>query len=306
MKLTKPMLKAFYHITQGENTLTKLSGALGKSKYWTDLVLSSLEKEEFIVKSKNFSITGSRFIIEVASTAHASKLRDLLFKYQGISFEKILTDGRLLFLMALSEDWITKEVAMQLSKLSKYSIDRYMPSLKNRGVIVKKKMLYRVSERWPLMKDFLITYKNYSKVNGQVKWKYGEETIFQVNNQDLVHDHTTTGLHEYKVYGVQVGVISALCVLPKRKLSKEDIFIHSLFEVDDPRTLHLALTFYLKNKLEYEKVMLLAMKYGKYTMFEDFVKLLKAKEDKVKFESLPIFDRKDFIRIAHMYGVNYV
>ena len=48
------------------------------------------------------------------------------------------------------------------------------------------------------------------------------------------------------------------------------------------------------------------MKYGKYTMFDNFAKLVNTKEEKVKLEGLPVFDRKDFIRIANMYGVENV
>ena len=126
-----------------------------------------------------------------------------------------------------------------------------------------------------------------------------------MNDEQLIQG-SITGLHAYRNYGVLVRTISALCFLPEKKLSKEEIFVHSLFEVDDPRTLHLALTFYLKNKLTYKKVLSLTMRYGKYTMFENFVKLLKTKEDKIKLEALPAFDRKDFKRIANMYGVKNV
>ena len=306
MKLTKPMIRAFNHIVRGENTLTKLAQALLKSVCWTDIVLSSLEKEGFITKKSNYTMRGSRFLIEIADTQHASKLRELLFEYPGISFEEILADGRLLFLAALSEDWMTTKIAIQLSGISKYIIDRYRPKLKNRGVIANRKGLYKINEKgWPLLKEFLIAYKNYSKINGQVKWKYNEEIIFKLNNENLI-ENNATGFYAYKDHGVKVGVISALCILPKRKLSKEEVFVHSLFEVNDPRTLHLALTFYFKNKLSYEKVIPLAMKYGKYTMFENFIKLLKTKEEKVKFDGMPEFDRKDFIRIAHTYGVKNV
>lgn len=307
MKLTKPMLKAFKCISEGENTISRLAKATGKSIYWTDLVISALEKEDFVIKKKDYTLRGNRLTIEIAGTSHASRLRELLFEYQGITFDNLLTDGRLLFLTALSEDWMTKKVAMQLSRVSKYSIDRYMPSLKNRGVLMNDKTRFSINVKaWPLLREFLLAYKNYSKVNGQVKWKYQEETLYKITNENLVQDNTTTGLYEYKKYGVYVGVISALCVQPKRKISKEEVFVHSLFEVDDPRTLHLALTFYLKNSLTYNKVSPIAMKYGKYTMFENIIKILKSKEEKVRIEGMPTFERKDFMRIANMYGVEDV
>jgi len=306
MKLTKPMLKAFEQIVKGENTLNRLAHALHKSISWTDIIVNSLEQEGFITKKNNYEIKGSRILIGIANTAHALKMKELIFHYSGISFEGILTESNLLFLTAVSEDWMTTDAAIKLSKISRYSIERTRRGLRNRGVLVKSKNMYKVNEvAWLLLKEFLVAYRNYSTIEGNVKWKYDDEILFEVNDERNIKENAT-GMYEYKNYGVRVWVISALCITPKRKLSKEEVFIHSLFEVDDPRTLNLALTFYLKNKLNYQKVLPIAMKYGKYTMFDNFAKLVNTKEEKVKLEGLPVFDRKDFIRIANMYGVENV
>ena len=305
MRLTKPMLKAFSHIIQGENTLTQLAKALNKSIYWTSRVLVSLEKEAFITKVRSPGLTKSRVLIAIAQTPHAIKLRELFFTYAGINFEEILSDSRILFLVAISEDWMSLSIVKELSGISLYLIDRYRPKLKNRGVILRKNGLYKLNEKgWPLLREFVVSYRNYSNIGG-VKWKYDKEIIFEVQNEKLLQG-TITGLYAYKNYGINIGVISSLCYLPKKKLSKEEIFVHSLFEVDDPRTLNLALTFYLKTNLQYKKVLPIAMRYGKYSMFENFVKLLDTKEDILKLEGLPTFDHKDFIRIADMYGVKHV
>ncbi len=305
MKLTKPMLRAFSHVIQGENTLESLAKAIHKSIYWTSRILRSLEDEAFIIKNRSSAIKDSRVLIGVAQTPHALKLRELFFTYNGIDFEEILADSRVLLLAAISEDWMSLAMAAELSEVSQYILERYRPRLKNRGVIIHKNDLYTLNEKgWPLLKEFITAYKNYSTI-GDVKWKYNEETIFEVPNERLIKG-TITGLYAYKDYGIMIGVVSALFYLPKKKLSKEEIFVHSLFEVDDPRTLHLALTFYIKNNLNYKKVLLLAMKYGKYTMFEHFVKLLETKENIIKLDTLPTFDRRDFIRIADMYGVKNV
>src|SRR3989344_3177590 len=262
MRLTKPMLKAFSHIIQGENTLTQLAKALNKSIYWTSRVLVSLEKEAFITKVRSPGLTKSRVLIAIAQSPHAIQLRELFFPSAGINFEEILSDSRILFLVAISEACIS------------------------------------------LLREFVVSYRNYSNIGG-VKWKYDKEIIFEVQNEKLLQG-TITGLYAYKNYGINIGVISSLCYLPKKELSKEEIFVHSLFEVDDPRTLNLALTFYLKTNLQYKKVLPIAMRYGKYSMFENFVNLLDTKEDILKLEGLPTFDHKDFIRIADMYGVKHV
>lgn len=306
MKLSKPMIQVFTQVAHGKNTRKDLAEALHKSPSWITEIIQDLEKEGFIRKQQHYKIKGNRLIIEIANTYHALKLKELLFKYLRMPFEDLIADSKILFLASVSEDWTSTKVATQVSDISKYIIDKYRPQLKNRGVIMQKGSLYRINEKaWLLLKEFIVAYKNYSTIKGNVKWKYQDEILFEVDSEELIQG-SLTGLARYKDYGVMVGIISALCYLPEKKLSPEEIFVHSLFEVDDPRTLHLALTFYIKNKLKYKKVLPIAMKYGKYTMLENFMKLLKTKEDEVKLEALPIFDRKDFKRIAHMYGVKNV
>jgi len=306
MRLSKQMIEIFPKIAAGNNTIEGLAKSQNKSVNWITEVVQELENEGFVIKRRSYKIKGSRILIELASTNHALKLKELIFQYQTIEFKEILSNSKVLFLAALSEDWTNMKIATELSNISKYAVERYRPMMKNRGIITERNNLYKINEKaWPVLRDFLIAYKNYSTILGQVKWKYNEESLFQVNSEKLIQDNTT-GFYEYKNYGVSIGVISALCIQPKKNLSKEEIFVHSLFEVDDPRTLHLALTFYLKNNLSYEKVIPIAMKYGKYSMFENFVKLLKTKEEKVKFDYLPTYDRKDFMRIANMYGVKNV
>lgn len=306
MRLSAPMLKIFPMVARGNNTIEGLAKAQNKSSNWVTEVVQELEGEGFVTKKKNFNLKGSRISIEVSNTTHAIKLKELIFEYATIKFEDILADSKLLFLAALSGDWTDIKTITKLTKISKYRIDRYRPMMKNRGIIICENRLYKINEKmWPELKSFLIAYKNYSLIKGVVKWKYQDETLFEVVDEKMINGEIT-GLNKYNKYGVSVAVISSLCFLPKRELSKEEVFIHSLFELDEPRTLHLALTFYLKNKLAYNKVLPIAMKYGKYTFFENFIKIIKSKEEKVRLEGMPSFERKDFIRIANIYGVENV
>lgn len=305
MKLSKPMIQTFKLITRGSNTIEKIAKAQHKSINWITEVLQELEKEDFIVKKKSYLLKGSRFSIEIANTNHAIKLKELIFEYPTINFADILADSKLLFLAAVSEDWIKLEEISRLSKVSKYMISRFTSMLKNRGIIMRKDNLYILNEKaWPLMKEFILAYKNYAVVKGVVKWKYQNEILLEVDNQILVQG-SLTGFALYEKYNIKIFIVKVLCKLPEGKISKEEVFVHSLFQIEDSRTLNLALVFYLKNTLNYKKVLSIAMRYGKYTMFNDFIKLLKIKEERIQFGSFE-FDRKDFKRIAHMYGVKNV
>lgn len=300
------MTRVFAQVIHGASTLKRIALALDKSLNWISEIVNQLEDGGFIIKKRGHNLNGSRISVEVSGTNHALKLKELMFKYQTLNFEKILADSKLLFLAALSEDWVNIKEASKLSKVSKYMIARYRKSLMNRGIITRKNALYKVnSKAWPILHEFLLAYKNYSTLNGDVRWRYQDEIIFSVDSENLVMG-STTGLIRYRDYGIPVRIVSALCRLPEKKLFKEEIFVHSLFELEDPRTLYLALTFYLKNKLKYKKVLSVAMRYGKFTMFQNLVKLVKTTEKKIKLEALPAFDRLDFKRVAYMYGVKNV
>lgn len=303
MRLSRPMIETFAEIARGNSTIESLAKAQNKSVNWISEVIQELKKEGFVIKNSSFKSKGSRIAVEISNTNHATKLKELIFKYPTIKFEDILSDSKLLFLACLSEDWIDMKALTTLSQISKYMIDRYRPMMKNRGIILQKKRLYKINESaWPLLKEFLIAYKNYSSIKGVVKWKYQNEIIFEVDRDSLVSGSITG----FAKYNLKINFISFLCRVPDKKLSKEEIFVHSLFEVNDSRTLNLALTFYLKNKLNYKRVLPIAMKYGKYTMFENIMRILKSKEKRIKLEKLPEFERTDFRRIASMYGVKNV
>ena len=186
------MIQAFTNIVKGIDTMEKLALAIHKSPNRTVEIVKDLENEGFVIKRINYSIKGSRKIIEIANTAHAIKLKELFFAYLGISFNDILVDSQLLFLAAVSEDWMTTSIASDLMGVSKYMIDRYRKKLKNRGFIVQKDKFYKINEKaLLLLKEFLISYKNYSTTNGQVKWKYDKEILFEVNDEDLIQGSVT-------------------------------------------------------------------------------------------------------------------
>ncbi len=306
MYLTKPQLAAYAEIIRGANTVDKVVAKLHKSPNRVSEILSELEQEGFILKKPDYHQRGSRWGIEISGTNYSLRLRELMMEYQSIKFEDLLAGSKLLFLAALSEDWISLPEALKLCQISRHTVNRYIRNFLQRGIVQKKYGLYILNAKmWPMLRQFILDYKNYGLFGGHIKWRFQKEMIFEVDREENLQGEIS-GLARYRDYGVEVGVISALCYLPKKKLSKEEIFVHSLFEVDDPRTLHLAATFYIKNQLKYYKVLPVAMKYGKYTMFQNFMKLFDSEQDVLKLDVLPPFDRTDFKRIARMYGVKNV
>ena len=284
------MLKAYQEIIHGANTIDKLAGKLHKSTNRISEIISELATNGFVIRKQEYHRQGCRLVLEISGTNYSLRLRELMIEYQSIKFEDILAESKLLFLAAISEDRISMSEALKLCQMSKHTVNRYIRSFLNRGIVLKQHGLYTINiKMWPLLRQFILDYKNYGLVSGHIKWRFQEEMLVEVDREDNILGETS-GLARYRDYGVFVGVISALCYIPKKKLRKEEIFVHSLFEVDDPRTLHLAATFYVKNKLKYHKVLPVAMKYGKYSMFKSFMKIFESEQDKVELDLLPPFD----------------
>ncbi len=141
MRLNKSMIQAFTNIVRGSNSIEKLAFVLRKSRNRIVEIIQDLEKEGFVTKSNNYVVIGSRKVIDLANTSHAIKLKDLIFEYSTVKFEDFLSDSKLLFLVALSEDWINIDMASELTQVSKYMINRYTAMMKNKGLIIQENKL---------------------------------------------------------------------------------------------------------------------------------------------------------------------
>ena len=307
MNLTKPMIRVFNIVCHENNTLQSIAKEARKSLSWTSDVLGQLLKANFITAVMATARAGSRKEFKVANTSYADKLRQLMFVKPYIDYTEIIAGGKLKVLMALLFDWKDYETISTIVKSSVHAVRQVVPKLKNRGIITKKGRLLKFNNSaWPHLFEFLKEFRNFSALNGYLLWKYDKEIIFVVDNERLAKG-TLTGFNRYKDFGVKVATVSGCCYLPEKKLTKEEIFIHSLLQVDDPRLLHLALAFYLKHKLKTEKTGKLAMYYDCYSKYEELKTLPSIMEDYKKLETFhATFDRKDFHRIAHMYGVKNV
>ena len=307
MNLTKPMIRIFNILCHDSNTLQTIAKEAKKSLSWTSDILRQLLNAHFITAEMATSKTGSRKVFKIANTAYADKLRRLMFIKPYIDFTEFIAGSKLKVLLAILFDWKDYETISRMVKTSVHAVRQAVPQLKNRGIITKKGRLLKFNNvAWPHLFEFLKEFRNFSSLNGYLLWKHDKEIIYVVDDKRLAKG-ILTGFNRYKDFGVRVVTVSECCYSPEKTLTKEEIFIHSLLQVDDPRLLHLALTFYLKHKLNTKKTERLAMHYDCYSRYEELKILPSAREDYKKLETFQVtFDRKDFRRIARMYGVKNV
>ena len=307
MNLTKPMVRVFKIVCHESDTLQSIAKATEKSVSWTSEILNQLIDAQFVTAELASSSPGSRKIFMVANTAYAAKLKQLMYIKPYIDFSEIVTGSRLKVLSTILYDWKDYETISKMVNASTHAVRQTVPQLKSRGFISKKGRLLKFNNvAWHHLLEFLKELRNFSGLNGFLLWKYNKESIFIVDNKSLTKG-TLTGFNKYVDYGMKVVTVTGCCYIPEKKISKEEVFVHSLLQVDDPRLLHLALAFYLKHGLNTKKVEKLAMYFDCYSRLQELKILPSLKEDYKKLESFQTtFDRKDFHRIAHMYGVKNV
>lgn len=307
MNLTKPMVRVFRIVCHENDTLQTIAKEAKKSLGWTSDILSQLIKAQFVTAELAASRPGSRKIFGVADTAYAIKLKQLMYAKPYIDFSEIITGSKLRVLMAILYDWKDYKTISKMLKASDHAVRQTVPKLKNRGIISKKGRLLKFNDvAWNHLFEFLKELRNFSGLNGFLLWQFEKEAIYTVDDIKLAKG-TLTGFNRYKDFGIRVATVTGCCHLPEKKISKEEIFIHSLLQVDDPRLLHLALAFYVKHNLNTNKVKNLAMYYDCFSRYEELKTLPLLEEEYKKLEYFHTeFDRKDFRRIAHMYGVKNV
>ena len=304
MCLTKPMVKVFTTICHGKITLSDIASETGKSISWVSEILTKLEEAGFVSEVRDIPKMGSRKSFRVRETPYAQKLKELVFFHPTMDFTEIITGTKLKILTASLFDWKDYSTIAKMLRKPLTAIRQVVPPLRNRGLIRVQGKLFRFNKKaWPRLFEFLQEWRNFSTIEGYVLWKYGNEMLFVVDKEELVKG-VLTGFNEYRKFGVLVHNVTGCCYLPAKRLTKREIFVHSLHQVDDPRTLHLVLTYFLKNRLDDKKTHELATYYDCYSKYEGLKTLPGVKEEFTKLDAFgTTFDKIDFYRIATMYDV---
>lgn len=122
-------------------------------------------------------------------------------------------------------------------------------------------------------------------------------------------------MNRYKDFGVDVNTVAYMCYAGHEKISAKHAFIHSLYEVDDARSVALVMTFYAKNKLYMSKslktIHKLAEKYDKSNEVKEiermFMLFRQGKiENRIENRLLPTIDLEGIKRQFALYGVKNV
>lgn len=296
--ISKSMIKVLCLIINGFNKIEDISKELGLSRNWVSDIITKLEKTRFVNKKRK----GNRTYLELSETSFSQEFKNLIKTMPHVKFKNFLYGLNLRILTyCIFTNKSSENIAQQLS-LDKKTIWNRLPVLMSRGLLDgETRKSYIVNKRaWLGLYKFLENYRMFSLLPGKVLWKFEDKVVFEVTKKEDISG-SLTGLSRYGEFGVPIVLNVSCCYLPKRKLSKEEIFIHSILEIDHARIILMALTFYLKNKLNKKKLAELAMTYDCKDKLEDLYRLLKQE----KTEVLSFIKEKEMEEFFEQYDVKW-
>lgn len=252
MQLSQIELKTLEQIAQGNNDIKEIARNLNRDKsrlYRTKQEL--IEKD--ILRFSNGKLEPKRLTYIVI-------LLQLLSKYPNLV--PLLSGSGIPVLTALLEFNTIKEIE-ENTDFEKSIIYRKIKQAIFISVVIQiHKKTYALNEKvWNDLIRFLEELKKYDETtdlripaNSTIYYKTNEEIIFS-NKSEL--EAELTGFSAYNQFGIKLLLPTNYYYLPKKNLSKEDVFTHSLYitqKETDIRNLTFIGLFYRKYRDELQKI----------------------------------------------------
>ena len=247
MRFSRTELEILDQIAQGNMRISGIAAAMKKSKpqiYRSGKKL--IEKNIIIISRSNYEVTRS---------APASLLVQLLREFS--SAIEPLSDSGIEVLKTLFEPRSIREI-MQQSGIGRTQVFKKISQARAISLVRKRDKKYSLNEKlWTKAIDFLKELTKYEDtVDSRVP---GSSVIYYKNDKEILFSSmeeinaALTAFSAYEEYGIKILSNYNYYYLPQRKLSKKDVFQHSLYiAAKDNNVQHIILVaiFYAKYKKE--------------------------------------------------------
>lgn len=248
MKLSITELKVISEIGNGNKPITDIAKALKLSDSQVYRVIQSLKKKGILKKNT-----------EPSEKTHVNKLFKLLSRANNLS--QPMSGTGLQIFIALIEPKTVAQVEQE-TNLHKTTILKKIRQARKMSFLMIKKNTYQINYKiWSDAKEFFVELKKYEEsiddrvpVTSTIYFKNDKEILF--SNKDEL-DATLTGFSAYKYFGIKIYNLTYYYYLPKKELTKKEVFTHSLLIVEKDKKIQnliiLAL-FYAKYKKELKDI----------------------------------------------------
>ena len=193
--------------------------------------------------------------ILLASTPPAEAFKRLFYSHRASPLPEILSGQRVILLSRLGQSPRSLESLAAETGISNDTVYYYLQGFLHLGAASRsregKAYLYSFNYiLWKELKDFVTSLQEYQVLrlvprDALLIKSYGDSVLFKSIRQQ---DAAPTSFSAYGDHGIELGLRDNYYTLPKRELSPEEIFIHSLDSAEDYRQRLFCILFYLKNK----------------------------------------------------------
>ncbi|VVB65025.1 Sugar-specific transcriptional regulator TrmB [uncultured archaeon] len=291
MRLSENDIRALTFLAGSEEPVNpgRLLEELGLRRETVSRILTHLVEKGLIERR------GREVIL--AGTPPSEAFKKLYYSHRASPLQKVLSLRKMDLLARLDRTPRSLEALAVDTGIPADTLYGYLKDLLWLGVVRRsregKAYLYSFNfTLWPELKDFVTSLQEY-----QIQSLVPREALIIKSYADSVlfrsirpQDATPTSFSAYGNYGIELGLRDNYYTLPKRELSVEEIFIHSLDSAEDLRQRLFCILFYLKNRDQLGKVEHPMMADIKAVLHGERVKGYPALED--------IRDR------AELYGIN--
>lgn len=253
MRLRKNDIQALAFIAGSKEPVNSRSllAELGLRRETVSRLLTHLE-EQGLVERKGREVI-------LADTPPAEAFKRLYYSHRASPLQKILSLRKMELLARLDQPPKSLEALAKETSISGDTLYGYLKGLVRLGIVKQseegKAYLYSFNYiLWPELKEFVTALMEYQARRlvpreALLIKSYGDSVLFKSIRQQ---DATPTSFSAYGEYGIDLGLRDNYYILPKRELSIEEVFIHSLDSAEDLRQRLFCILFYLKNKNKLE------------------------------------------------------
>ena len=199
--------------------------------------------------------------IALARNPAAESFKRLYFAHRASPFPILFADRRVDLLSKIENKQKSVELLEEETAIPRKTIYLYLEGFLSLGVAKRSKkgraFLFSFNYIiWKDLKDFVTILIEYQALRlvpreGLLIKSYGNSVLFKsLRSQDA----TPTSFSAYEDYGIELVLRDNYYTLPKRELSIQEIFIHSLDSAQDLSQKLFCILFYLKNKCKLEGV----------------------------------------------------
>ncbi len=199
--------------------------------------------------------------VAMARTPAAEAFKKLYFAHRASPFPLLLADRRVVLLSRIESSQKHVKVLEEETSVPRKTIYRYLKDFIHLGVVKRSKQgrayLYSFNYSfWPELKGFVTSILEYQAIavvprEALLIKSYRDSVLFKsLRSQNA----TPTSFSAYGGYGIDLDLRDNYYTLPKRELSIEEVFIHSLDSAESLQQRLFCILFYLKNRDKLESV----------------------------------------------------